>query len=53
MGMEELRALWTDLQARGEWYDGCTHIALVQRYGAANLKHKLGHGWYKLTEARQ
>lgn len=45
----ELRALWRKLERKGLIYNGCTHVALTMKYGPANLKHKMGHGWYKLT----
>ena len=47
--MDELEAIWNDLRDRRLIYNGCTHVALVEKYGAGNLKHVLGHGWYKLV----
>jgi hypothetical protein len=46
--MEELRKIWADLQARNEWYNGCTHAELIRLYGSANIKHVSGYGWYRL-----
>ena len=47
--MDELEAIWNDLRDRRLIYNGCTHVALVEKYGAGNLKHVMGHGWYKLV----
>jgi hypothetical protein len=48
--MEELRRVWEDLARRKILYSGCTHAELVRIYGAENIKHRMGYGWYKLTE---
>jgi hypothetical protein len=48
--MNELREIWKEQQLAGVCYNGCTHDALVQRYGERNIKHKRGYGWYKLVE---
>ena len=50
--MTELREIWASLKARGEWYNGCTDNELRRIYGASQIKHRRGFGWYKLTEAK-
>ena len=47
--MDELEAIWNDLRDRRLIYNGCTHVALVEKYGEVNLKHVSGHGWSKLV----
>lgn len=47
--MSEIKEVHAYLQSRGEWYNGCTSVELVRRYGVGNLIHRAGYGWYKLT----
>lgn len=47
--MEELQSVWADLKRRKLLYNGMTDADLRRIYGAKNIKHKLGRGWYKLT----
>lgn len=49
VGMAELKRLWDRLKKANQIFNGCTHVALTKRYGKANLKHVMGHGWYKLV----
>lgn len=49
--MTELKAIWTEQARQRICFNGCTTDALVRRYGAKNLKHKSGVGWFKLTHA--
>lgn len=43
--MAELRALWDELQAHGELWNGMTDYYLRGRYGE-RLYHVRGDGWY-------
>jgi len=45
----EIKQIRENLCARGTWYGGCVGYELVAIYGAENLKHVAGQGWYKLT----
>lgn len=49
--MNELREIWADLERRRVCYNGCTRVALEDRYGAENIKSgpKPYGGWLKLT----
>lgn len=43
----ELCTLWDDRKAAGRCiYNGCTDDWLRERYGAYNIKHVMGDGWY-------
>ena len=48
--MNELREIWREHELNGTITNGCTHATLEQRYGASNVKHIIGRGWYKLVE---
>lgn len=50
VSMKELESIWNSLQKQGICFNGCTHAALVKKYGEQNLLHKMGVGWYKLTD---
>lgn len=43
--MPELQALWAELKARGELWNGMTDHYLRERYGD-RLYHVMGDGWY-------
>jgi hypothetical protein len=45
VSMDELQALWAELKARGELWNGMTHHYLARRYGD-RLCHVPGDGWY-------
>jgi hypothetical protein len=47
--MSELQEIWAEQAKADILYNGCTHAALVERYGKDNIKHEMGYGWYKLT----
>jgi hypothetical protein len=49
--MAELKEIWAAQQARGILYNGCTNAALCDRYGAENVRHVLGLGWFRHTGA--
>lgn len=49
----ELNAIWDDLRERRQISNGCTHAELCRIYGAENVKHKMGVGWFKLTAREQ
>jgi len=49
--MSELREIWDAQTRAGICFNGCTHAALVERYGRGNIKHVMGRGWYKLVGA--
>ena len=46
IAMSELEELWAALRHQGIWYNGCTHVALKERYGD-NVIHVMGYGWMK------
>jgi hypothetical protein len=50
--MDELEAIWADLRARRVCYNGCTHAALVERYGD-RVYHVVGEGWYVRPEGQR
>lgn len=41
----------THARNNGGIFNGCTDHYLRKKYGSENVKHILGKGWYKLTEA--
>jgi hypothetical protein len=45
VGMSELQAIWAGQRARGEIFNGCTSVALVERYGD-RVYHMMGVGWF-------
>jgi hypothetical protein len=45
VSMEELQALWDELKARNELWNGMTQHYLRERYGD-RLYHIMGDGWY-------
>jgi hypothetical protein len=45
VGMSELEAIWAGQRARGEIFNGCTSVALVERYGD-RVYHVMGVGWF-------
>lgn len=47
--VSELKAIWRAQRRAGFDFNGSTDAALVKRYGAANVRHRPGHGWYKLV----
>lgn len=44
----ELKEIHDYLNGRGINYNGCTQDELLRRYGAGNVKHISGSGWYVL-----
>lgn len=47
--MSELQEIWRAHREAGINFCGCTSVALLERYGAGNVKHVAGRGWYKLV----
>jgi hypothetical protein len=43
--MAELQAIWAVQRQRGEIYNGCTSVALAERYGD-RVYHVMGVGWF-------
>jgi hypothetical protein len=49
--MPELETIWRVAQSENRVTNGHTHADLQAKYGADNIKHVLGHGWYKLVQS--
>jgi hypothetical protein len=47
--IEELRTLWAAQEAAREVFNGCTLAGLAATYGAENVRHVMGRGFFKLT----
>lgn len=45
--MAELEELWDARRKAGAMTDGCTHADLQAKYGADNVRHTMGVGWFK------
>lgn len=46
---EELRSLWNQwiVTEKRTIFNGCTDTWLREQYGAENIKHVMGDGWYR------
>lgn len=48
IALDEIRKIIDRLRQQGPLAGGAVNAELRKMYGTENIKHRMGHGWYRL-----